>query len=92
VPAFELQADHHLLPREPAAIQAVIDLIRTGRCSLPAVAPGQVRAEVEAPPWADESLVLESTSGAEGPIARRVRMARGDLSAQDLEWLLSTKR
>jgi pimeloyl-ACP methyl ester carboxylesterase len=87
LPAFELQSDHNLLPREPAAIQAVMDLIRTGRCSLPPVAPSQARAELPRSAGT-EVLVLESTAAAS---SRKERLSRGELAAQDLEWLLSSK-
>lgn len=88
VPAYELASEHQELPREPAAIQAVMDLIRTGRCSLPPVSMHQARAEV---PSAGPSLLLESARPVGSLEDRKGRMAHGELRATDLVWLLSSK-
>lgn len=74
---------HTLAPVEHAAIEAVLDLIRTGTCSLPPIDASDVAAELEPGHSPDVDIV-------EGLIARGAEsMRNGLLSFTAVAWLFS---
>jgi hypothetical protein len=79
VPAFKVTFGHSAIPKEQAAIDAVVALATTGRCDLPAVQAADLE-KVFAPPEAPvfQEGVVEAMSN---------RLGSGDLRAADIEWL-----
>ena len=79
LPAFHVSLDHASIPKDPLAIQAVVELAKTGQCSLQPVQPGDLDRTF-APP---EAVVFQ-----EGVAAGiRERFERGQLKEVDMEWL-----
>ena len=79
VPAFKVTFDHSAIPKEPAAIDAVVSLAKAGRCDLPGVQPEDL-TRVFAPP---EAPIIQEAA-IEGLTAR---LGSGDARAADIEWL-----
>jgi pimeloyl-ACP methyl ester carboxylesterase/V8-like Glu-specific endopeptidase len=79
LPAFHVTLDHASIPKDPLAIQAVIDLGKTGQCSLKSVEPGDLDRTF-APP---ESVVFQEGVA----LGIRERFDRGQLKETDMEWL-----
>jgi hypothetical protein len=79
LPAFHVSLDHASIPKDPLAIQAVIDLAKTGQCSLQSVLPEDLDRTF-APP---EAVVFQ-----EGVAAGiRGRLETGQLKEADVDWL-----
>lgn len=81
VPAFLVDKDHGSIPKDPKAVQAVMDLARFGACNLAKVSEADLKAKV-APP---ESVEMPEAA-LEG---MQTRMATGQLRAEDLEWIFA---
>jgi len=79
LPAFKVDLDHASIPKDPLAIQAVIDLAKTGACSLAPVQPSDL-AKTFAP---REAVVFQE--GALAGISERWQ--RRQLRESDIEWL-----
>ena len=79
MPAFHVMLDHASIPKDPLAIQAVIDLGKTGQCSLKAVKPADLDRTF-APP---ESVVFQEGVA----VGVRERFESGQLKEADMEWL-----
>ncbi|HVE83523.1 MAG TPA: trypsin-like peptidase domain-containing protein [Myxococcales bacterium] len=88
LPAFEVQSPHHEIPNEPGAIRAVLDLIATGRCSLPPVSLEATRTLL---PATEAPAALAPEAPPARVVGTRQRLREGDLRADDLEWLLSAR-
>jgi hypothetical protein len=74
---------HTLAPIEHAAIQAVLDLIRTGACALPPIDGADVASELPPGPSPEVQMIQGlMESGAES-------MRNGLLSSAAVAWLLS---
>lgn len=85
VPAFKVDNEHGSIPSDPKAIQAVVDLIRTGKCSLPAVQPKDLTGKIAA------KETLPSAPAPEAVQALQERAGSGRLRRADIEWLLSSE-
>lgn len=79
LPAFKVDLDHASIPNDPLAIRAVIDLAKTGACSLAPVQPADL-ALTFAP---REAVVFQE--GAMAGICERWQ--RRQLRESDVEWL-----
>jgi pimeloyl-ACP methyl ester carboxylesterase len=79
VPAFKVNFDHSHIPKDPLAIQAVIDLITTGSTTLQPVQPTDLNVTF---PAREASVIAEGF--AEGI---QERFKNGELSSDDLDWL-----
>jgi pimeloyl-ACP methyl ester carboxylesterase len=79
LPAFHVTLDHASIPKDPLAIQAVVELAKTGQCSLRTVQPADLDRTF-APP---EAVVFQ-----EGVAAGvRERFQQGQLREADVDWL-----
>jgi pimeloyl-ACP methyl ester carboxylesterase len=79
LPVYHVSLDHASIPRDPLAIQAVVDLAKTGQCSLKAVQPADLDRTF-APP---ESVVFQEGVA----VGVRERFESGQLRESDMEWL-----
>lgn len=87
---YQAQFPHAQLPREDGVIQAIEDLLKTGKCRLPTLSP-QAIADVS--PIAEESIAPqaagpEESIGQEAVILRE-QLRAGLLTQQDADYLLS---
>ena len=88
-PNFKAETEHANLPRDPAVIQAVIDLIKLGTCALsPLTAADDLNATLPAAESLDpiplEGALLEAAS----VDAMRGRMQEGIFTQADFDWLV----
>jgi pimeloyl-ACP methyl ester carboxylesterase/V8-like Glu-specific endopeptidase len=85
VPAFKVDKEHGTIPGDPKAIQAVVDLVKTGQCNLPAVQPKDLTGKI---------VGKESTMRVDPPQemleGMQTRFEQGKLRRKDLQWLMST--
>ncbi|MBI2689357.1 MAG: trypsin-like peptidase domain-containing protein [Acidobacteria bacterium] len=83
LPAFHVDFDHAAIPKDPLAIQAVMDLARTGACSLQPVRPADLDRVF---PPQEAPLFQEGAIEATVPPLRE-RFAARQIRESDIEWL-----
>ncbi|WP_247237713.1 alpha/beta fold hydrolase [Telluribacter sp. SYSU D00476] len=81
---YKVNSVHALIPRDPAAIQAVSDLIRSGGCSLPLVSD---KDDLNQTTPEAESLALVHQEAISNDIKERID--RGIFTQADFDWLVS---
>ena len=87
-PNFKAETEHANLPRDPDVIQAVIDLIKSGTCALPALTDAD---DLNATLPASESLdpIPLEAAMAEAALSIDGRIRQGIFTQADHDWLVS---
>ncbi len=79
IPTYKVDFDHGSIPKDPKAIQAVVDLIKSGTCSLSSPQPADFAATfaVQEAPFIPEDAIS----------AIQERFRHPALRTRDIEWL-----
>lgn len=66
VPAYEVDLPHTLIPADPKALRAIVELVKTGATSLPEITPAQMAARIVGEEQGLEEIVARYLGAALG--------------------------
>lgn len=87
LPAFKVRSSHSNIPSDPLAIQAVIDLVLTGKCSLAPVTDADLDPALSIEEAPSESVTALELEAAASGVSQR--LSEGRLTREDVRWLLA---